>query len=136
MKELHISKNKQKLNISFIHSFLTQSYWAQGRTVEQVEATIRNSVCYGLYIHDQQIGFARVLTDHAVFAYLMDVFVIEDQRGKGYAAQLMTFIMNDPELSGVSRWMLGTRDAHSLYRKFGFSEIPNPQWVMSLNKTI
>ena len=135
-EEIHISKNKGQLDIPFIHAFLTQSYWAKGRTAEEVKTTIENSVCYGLYKGHKQIGFARVLTDHAVFAYVMDVFVKEEERGKGYAYQLMDFIMKDKELAMVPRWMLGTRDAHSLYRKFGFSEVPNPEWVMGFKKTI
>ncbi|MGB0176722.1 MAG: GNAT family N-acetyltransferase [Owenweeksia sp.] len=133
---IYISKDKDKLDIPFIHAFLTQSYWAEGRTVEEVKTTIENSVCYGLYKAERQIGFARVLTDKAVFAYIMDVFVEEGERGKGYAFQLIDFIMNDKELASVPRWMLGTRDAHPLYRKFGFSEVPNPNWVMGLKKPI
>ena len=132
---VNISKDKGKLDLHFIHAFLTKSYWAHGRTVEEVKTTVENSVCYGLYKDNEQIGFARVLTDRAVFAYVMDVFVKEEERGNGYAIRLMDFVMNDEELAMVPGWMLGTRDAHSLYRKFGFSEVPNPEWIMGLKKT-
>jgi len=136
MHEVFISSDKERLNLDLIHSFLSNSYWAKGRTPAQVKTTVDNSLCYGLYKDDQQIGFARLVTDRAVFAYIMDVFVVETERGKGYAVQLMEFILKDPELAVVSRWMLGTRDAHALYRKFGFSEIPHPEWVMGMTRTI
>ncbi len=135
MEKVQVSKDKDKLDPVFIQSFLTRSYWAKGRSLEQVKTTIQNSLCYGLYRGEKQIGFARVLSDFVAFAYLMDVFVVEEERGQGFGSTLMTTILNDPELAAVQRWMLGTRDAHSLYRKFGFSEIPRPEWLMGLVKT-
>ena len=120
-----ISTNKNELNISLIHEFLTNSYWAKGRTVSEVKKTIKHSLCFGIYLEQKQIGFARVVTDHVIFAYLMDVFIIEEHRGKGYASLLMNYIINEPRLKEIKRWGLITLDAHFLYKKFGF-EMHNP----------
>ncbi|WP_109098054.1 GNAT family N-acetyltransferase [Aquimarina sp. AU58] len=125
-----ISTDKEKLDIDFIHKFLTRSYWATGRTKEQVKTTIEHSMCFGIYLDQKQIGFTRVLTDYVVYAYLMDVFIIEQQRGNGYAKQLMQVVMDHPELQAIRRWMLLTKDAHKLYQQFGFDSIDNPSWVM------
>lgn len=125
-----ISSNKEKLDIDFIHEFLTRSYWATGRTKEQVKTTIEHSVCFGIYLEEKQIGFARVLTDYAVFGYLMDVFITEEQRGNGYSKRLMKAIMEHPDLQNISRWMLATSDAHKLYAQFGFTPLPDPTKIM------
>ncbi len=125
-----ISTDKEKLDINFIHEFLTHSYWATGRTKEQVKTTIEHSMCFGIYLGEKQIGFTRVLTDYIVYAYVMDVFIIEQQRGNGYAKQLMQAVMDHPELQAIRRWMLLTKDAHKLYQQFGFDSIDNPSWVM------
>lgn len=125
-----ISTDKEKLDIDFIHEFLTRSYWATGRTKEQIKTTIEHSVCFGIYLDSKQIGFARVLTDYAVFGYLMDVFIIEEQRGNGYAKRLMKAIMEHPDLQNISRWMLATSDAHKLYAQFGFTALPDPGKIM------
>lgn len=121
-----ISTNKNELNISLIHEFLSNSYWAKGRTVSEVKKTIKHSLCFGIYLDNKQIGFARVVSDYVIFAYLMDVFIIEEYRGKGYATLLIGHILNEHRLKEVKRWGLMTRDAHSLYKKFGF-EMHNPQ---------
>ena len=125
-----VSTDKHRLDIAFIHRFLTGSYWAAGRSIEQVEKSIEQSVCFGLYVNGQQAGFARVLTDKVAFAYLMDVFIAEQHRGKGYSKMLLREILACPELSEVGKWMLATRDAHDLYRQFQFTGIPQPEKYM------
>lgn len=126
-----IFTDKEKLDIDFIHEFLTRSYWAKERTKEEVITTIKNSLCFGVYLDNKQIGFARVLTDYAVFGYLMDVFIIEEQRGNGYSKRLMKAIMEHPGLQNISRWMLATSDAHKLYTQFGFTPLPDPTKIMT-----
>jgi GNAT superfamily N-acetyltransferase len=125
-----VSTDKNKLDLAVIHGFLTNSYWAKGRTMEQVKKSIEHTICFGLYLDNNQIGFARVLTDKVVFAYLMDVFVLEQHRGNGYAQRLLSEIFAYPDFSDIGKWFLGTRDAHELYKKFQFVEIPNPQMFM------
>lgn len=127
---LLLSRDKDLLDISFIHDFLTTSYWAGGRSREEIRITIDHSICYGLYAGKQQIAFARVLSDRLVFAYLMDLFVNKEHRGKGYASMLTQFILADEELKNVKKWMLATADAHGLYRKFGFETVSHPERLM------
>lgn len=125
-----ISTDKSKLQIEVIYQFLANTYWAKGRTLEQVQTTIDNCLCFGVYIDDKQIGFGRVATDYAVFAYLMDIFILPEHQGKGYSKQLMEAIVNASELKDCSTWMLKTSDAHGLYQQFGFTELKNPDIVM------
>ena len=125
-----ISTDKDKLDVPFIHNFLKETYWAKGRTIEDVQATIDSSFCFGVYLNDEQIGFARLTTDYVVFAYLMDVFIIDEHRGKGYSTVLMKAIMNEPKLSKIKIWRLATSDAHFLYEKFGFKALANPEKLM------
>lgn len=125
-----ISTDKNILDIDFIHQFLTSSYWAKGRSKDEVAVSIENSMCFGIYVDQKQIGFARVLTDYVVFGYLMDVFITEKHRGKGYAKLLMKAILEHPNLQNIDRWMLATKDAHTLYRQFGFQAIPDPSKLM------
>ncbi len=120
---LFISTDKDKLDIPLIHSFLTNSYWAKSRTIEQVSKSIDNSICFGLFHNDEQIGFAKLITDKVVFAYIMDVFIVEEERGNGYSKKLMKEILNHPELIGIKTWFLATKDAHRLYEQFGFEKI-------------
>lgn len=127
--EYTISTDRQRLDIDFIHAFLTSSYWAKGRSRERVVQSIEHSVPFGLYHGERQIGFARVLTDYIVLAYLADVFVVDRYRGQGLGKWLVDVVTNLPELQRVRRWLLGTRDAHGLYREFGFSE-PKPNVLM------
>ncbi len=127
---LLISTEKEKLDIDFIHGFLTRSYWAEGRTKEEVQISINRCLNFGVYLANKQVGFARVLTDYTVFAYLMDVFIIEEHRGKGFSKQLMKTIMEHQDLQRIKRWMLITNDAHKLYRSFGFDVIENPSRMM------
>lgn len=120
-----ISNNKNELDVALIHEFLANSYWAKGRTISEVKKTIKNSLCFGVYLGKSQIGFARVVTDYVIFAYLMDVFIIEGYRGKGYGTLLLDHITKEHRLKEIKRWGLITLDAHFLYKKFGF-EIHNP----------
>lgn len=125
-----ISTNKNELNLAFIHEFLTSSYWAKGRTLSEVKNTLKHSLCFGIYLGKKQIGFARVVSDYVIFAYLMDVFIIEEYRGKGYASLLIDHILNHNLLNGIKRWGLITRDAHFLYKKFGFEAHEHPENVL------
>ena len=133
--QIVISTDKDLLNINFIYEFLTNSYWAKGRTKQEVAISIKNSICFGIYADQQQIGFARVLTDYVVFGYLMDVFITEKYRGKGYAKLLMKAIVEHPDLQNLDRWMLATKDAHALYEQFGFRAIPDPSMLMGKRNT-
>ncbi len=127
---ISISTEKERLDIDFIHQFLTNAYWAKGRTKEDVVTTIEHCLNFGVYLNDTQIGFARVLTDYTVFGYLMDVFIIEEHRGNGYAKLLVKTIMEHKDLQKIKRWMLATSDAHGLYKQFGFDAIPDPTVIM------
>ncbi len=125
-----VSTDKAKLNVPFIQHFLKDIYWAAGRTLEEVQTTIDHSFCFGIYRDDQQIGFARVITDYMVFAYLMDVFIDEAHRGNGYASILLDAMVSEPKLQEVKIWRLATSDAHFLYEKFGFKPLAHPEKMM------
>jgi len=124
-----ISTDPRRLDLDVIHGFLTRSYWAEGRSRERVALSIAHSLPFGLYHPSGQVGFARVVTDHVVIAYLADVFVLEPHRGRGLAKWLVETVLGVPELRRMRRWILGTRDAHGLYRRFGFEE-PAPGVLM------
>lgn len=125
-----ISTDKNKLDVAFIQDFLKDIYWAAGRTIEEVQTTIEHSFCFGIYLDDQQIGFARVITDYVVFAYLMDVFIDEKHRGNGYSLLLIDAMMKEPQLKNIKIWRLATTDAHFLYEKFGFKLLAHPEKLM------
>jgi GNAT superfamily N-acetyltransferase len=127
---IQVSTDKEKLNVPFIQHFLKDIYWAAGRTIEEVQKTIDSSICFGVYLDDVQIGFARVITDYVVFAYVMDVFITEEYRGKGYSSILIAAMMEEPSLKEVKIWRLATKDAHFLYEKFGFSALAFPERMM------
>ena len=131
-----ISTDRSKLDRAAIHEFLAGSYWASGIPREVVDRSIEGSLCFELFESaskgNRQIGFARVITDSATFAYLADVYVIESHRGRGLAAWLMESILEHPHLRGLRRWMLVTRDAHPLYRKVGFTELAHPERIMEM----
>ncbi|MGD8779847.1 MAG: GNAT family N-acetyltransferase [Ignavibacteria bacterium] len=135
MKEFHIkgytiSTDKKKLDPILIHSYLKKSYWAENISFDIVKKSIKKSMCFGVYFHNDQAGFARLVTDNATFAYLADVFILESHRGKGLSKWLMQEIMNHEELQGLRGWMLATKDAHGLYEKFGFTELKTPERIM------
>jgi GNAT superfamily N-acetyltransferase len=129
--EFIISTDRARLDVGAIHDYLSnKSYWAKGRSVETVRRSIENSLAFGLYTGAQQIGFARVITDYATFAWLADVFVLEQFRGQGLGKWLVDVILSHPQLQGFRRWVLATKDAHELYRPFGFAELSRPErWM-------
>jgi N-acetylglutamate synthase-like GNAT family acetyltransferase len=127
-----ISKNKNEMNIDSIHSYLTASYWAVGIPKKTMQIAIDNSFCFGVFKQNDQVGFARLVTDYATFAYLADVYILEEHRGKGLSKWLLTEIINHPQLQGLRRIVLATRDAHSLYEQFGFKELDSPEIFMEL----
>ena len=128
-----ISTDKNKLDVSLIHDYLSnESYWAKNIPVHIIEKSIDGSFCFGIYHSNKQVGFARVITDHATFAYLADVFVVEQYRGKGLSKWMMETITTNPELQGLRRWLLATRDAHGLYARFGFAALDKPERIMGM----
>jgi len=129
---LSISDDPDRLDRASIHAFLTESYWAKGIPREVVDRSIDGSLCFGVYEGATQVGFARVVTDFATYAYIADVFVLESHRGRGLALWLMETIRADPRLQGIRRWNLVTRDAHELYRKVGFRDAANPSRYMEI----
>jgi GNAT superfamily N-acetyltransferase len=126
-----ISTDKRRLDIAVIQNFLSEeSYWATERSLEQTQTAIENSICFGLYHGKDLIGFARVVSDKATFAYIGDVFVLTEYRGRGLSKWLMQVIVEHPELQGLRRWVLATKDAHGLYRQFDFDELRYPErWM-------
>ena len=129
---IEISCDRDRLDIDAIHEFLTQSYWSPGVPKEVVCKAIANSLCFGVFQGTRQIGFARVTTDKATIAYLADVFVLEEFRGQGLGKRLIASVMAHPELQGLRRFMLATRDAHQLYARYGFTPIAAPSRLMEV----
>ncbi|MCP6757313.1 MAG: GNAT family N-acetyltransferase [Fischerella sp. CENA71] len=128
--EYSISTDINRLDINTIHQFLMSSYWAEGLPVQILKRSIQNSLLFGLYKSKRQIGFARVVTDYATFAYIADVFILEPFRGQGLGKWLVETIVSHPELLGLRRWLLATKDAQDFYRQFGFTELKNPDRFM------
>jgi len=130
-----ISTDPSRLNVDLIHDFLSkQSYWATGRSRDVVERSIQNSLSFGIYRGRDQVGFARVVTDYATFAWIADVFVVLEHRGQGLSKWLMETIIAHPRLQGFRRWVLSTKDAHGLYEKFGFIKLHRPErWMERLD---
>lgn len=125
-----ISDDASRLDLDAIADFLSRAYWAETRPRDVIERSVRYSLNIGVYDGKRQIGFARVVTDRAVFAYLCDVFIHEGYRGQALGKWMMECIVNHPELQGLRRWCLVTRDAHGLYTQFGFAELNNPErWM-------
>lgn len=133
-RDYEISTDQHRIDVAVVHAFLTQSYWSPGVPRVIVERAIANSLCFGVYLEAQLVGFARVITDKATFAYLADVFILDPHRGKGLSKRLMEFIGGHEELQGLRRFMLGTKDAHSLYTQFGFTPLANPSRMMEILK--
>jgi GNAT superfamily N-acetyltransferase len=127
-----ISTDRARLDRSVIHDFLKRSYWAPNVPRAVIDRSIENALCFGVYEGSRQIGFARVISDFATFAYLADVFVLESHRGQGLGVWLMETIRNHPKLQNLRRWMLVTRDAHGLYHKSGFTSLSHPERVMEI----
>ena len=125
-----ISTDPSRLNRDAIVDMLARSYWAKGRPRERTERALDNSLVFGIYDGDKQIGLARVVSDYAIFAYLCDVFIHEEYRAHGLGKWLIEIIMSHPDLQGLRRWTLATSDAHGLYRQFGWNPISNPdKWM-------
>jgi len=123
MKEYNISDDKSRLDLKLIHHVISSSYWAKGRSFKEVKRSIDNSICYGIYMDSRQIGFARIVTDLTTIAYLMDVFIVEEFQGNGLSKILLNYILDDKRFNSVKKWMLATKDTHSLYEKFGFRKL-------------
>ena len=121
-----ISTDTSMLDLEVVHGYLSRSYWAAGVPEDVVRRSIENSLCFGVYRGEEQAGFARVVTDRATFAYLADVFVLDEHRGQGIGNWLLEVILSHPDLQGLRRWMLATRDAHDLYRRYAFTELVRP----------
>lgn len=129
----YISTDKSKLDVELIHNFLTNdSYWAKGRSLKTVCKSIEHSLCFGVYQGNSLVGFARVVTDYSVIAWIMDLFILNEYRKKGLSKMLMDAIMNHPELQNLQRWGLGTQDAHGLYEQYGFQIVKRPEIYMEI----
>jgi len=133
MATYEITCDKARLDTGAIHSFLSQSYWSPGIPRAIVERAIANSLCFGVLHESQQVGFARVVTDKATFAYLADLYILPEHRGKGLARRLMDQLIRHPDLQGLRRMLLATRDAHALYAKFGFRPLAAPERFMEVH---
>ena len=129
--DLEISCEPSRIDVTLVHDFLRTSYWAEGRSREIVERSIRNSLCFAAYSGGRQVAFARVITDRAVFAYLADVFVVPEFRRRGVSKALLRAVLAHPDLQTLRTFSLGTRDAHSLYAQFGFEPIREPERLMA-----
>ena len=131
---LTIDTDSSRLQFDVIQRFLEdESYWANRRTPEQTRKAIENSICFGVYDSDRQIGFGRVVTDQATFAYVGDIFILPEYRGRGLSKWLMEVIVAHPDLQGLRRWVLATRDAHGLYEQYGFGPLVHPDRWMELS---
>jgi len=126
-----ISTDRARLNLDLIHQYLcNETYWASGRSREVVERSIQNSLPFGIYKEDEQVGFGRVVTDYATFAWIADVFVLPEHRGRGLSKWMMEIMLAHPDLQGFRRWVLSTKDAHGVYEKFGFIKLHRPErWM-------
>jgi len=129
-----ISTNKQKIKLDDIHRFLTNSYWSKGISFDKVKKSIKNSLCFGVYNGNKQVGFARVVTDYTLFGYIADVFIVEEYRGLGLSKWLMECIVNHPDIKDLRTLMLATKDTHGLYEKFGFKPLDEPEKYMNKKK--
>lgn len=128
--EYVVSDDRWRVDREVVHAFLSDCYWARGIPRHLVERSIRHSLCFGIYRGDAQVGFGRVVTDRATFAYLADVFVLEPHRGRGLSKFLMDCVIGHPDLQGLRRFLLGTRDAHGLYARYGFAPPRKPEiWM-------
>ena len=129
-----ISTDRSRLDVALIHDFLRSSYWAQGIPRAVVERSIQHSLCFGAFLGGRQVGFARVISDFASIAYVADVFVVSEHRGRGISKLLMRAILEHPDLQGLRRILLATRDAHGLYAQFGFEPLTHPEYFMTLHR--
>ena len=133
--EILVSTDPARLDVDVIHGFLSRSYWATGIPRETVERSIRHSICFGAFEEGRQVGFARVISDRATYAYVADVFVLPSHRGRSIGKRLMACITSHPELQDLRLWTLFTRDAHGLYRQYGFQDARYPDRLMEKRQT-
>jgi GNAT superfamily N-acetyltransferase len=131
--QYEVSTDRSRLDTAFIHNFLASSYWAAGIPRAVVEKSMQNSLCFGAFLGEEQVGFARVITDFATMAYLADVFVVPAHRGRGVSKKLLRAILAHPELQGLRRFLLATQDAHGLYAQFGFQPLAHPEHFMTVH---
>ena len=129
---LLISTDPARLDLDLICDFLVRAYWSTGRPRERTERALANSLVFGMYEGERQIGLARVVSDYAIFAYLCDVFIHEEYRGRGLGKWLIETVLSHPDLKGLRRWTLATRDAHGLYRQYGFEALTEPERWMEI----
>ena len=132
--EFTLSSERADVDVDVVHRYLTASYWAESIPRETVVRSIEGSIPFSVFHEGKQVAFARVISDGATFAYLSDVFVLPPWRGRGLSTWMMEAIMAHPGLQGLRRWMLTTRDAHGLYRKFGFADVGTPGAVLEINR--
>ncbi|NWJ44487.1 MAG: GNAT family N-acetyltransferase [Chloroflexi bacterium] len=132
--EYIISTDPAKQDAVAIQAYLSRSYWAEGIPLEIVEKSLLNSLCFGLFHNKLQVGLARVITDRATYAYLGDVYVLEEHRGKGLSKWLLECVVSHPDLQGLRRFSLATRDAHSLYQRYGFTPLKVPDRMMEITR--
>ncbi|MCZ6729079.1 MAG: GNAT family N-acetyltransferase [SAR324 cluster bacterium] len=128
-----ITTERSRMDIVAIHGFLTESYWARGIPLAVVEKSMQNSLCFGVFEGQSQVGFARVITDYATFGYLGDVFILQSHQGLGLGKWLLDCVMAHPGLQGLRRWNLATHDAHNLYARYGFSALAKAEYYMEIN---
>ena len=133
-RQYEVSTDRSRLDVALIHDFLRSTYWAQGIPRAVVERSIQHSLCFGAFLGGRQVGFGRVISDFASFAYVADVFVVPEHRGRGISKLLMRAIIEHPDLQGLRRILLATRDAHGLYAQFGFEPLTHPEHFMTLHK--
>ena len=132
-----ISKDKSLLNVEAIQEFIANSYWGNNRTIEDVKTTIEHSYCFGIYTtENEQIGFARVVTDYIYFGYFMDVIILDKFQGQGYGKKLVAFMLEDPIIINLKTLALKTKDAHKMYERYGFNKIGDSALWMSVDKQI
>ena len=127
-----VSADPARLDLAAVHAYLSQSYWSPGLPLGVLRRAVANSLCFGAYLGSEQVGFARVVTDRATFAYLCDVYVLDAHRGRGLATRLVTAVVAHPDLQGLRRFALVTRDAHGLYARFGFTPLARPEGFMEV----
>lgn len=128
--DIYFSANTEDMDLDMIFDFVKNSYWGALRSYEEQKIALENSINFGLFKGGKQIAYSRVMTDMIFFAYLLDVFVVDEEQGNGYGQLLMDKILNYPSLKNIDKWMLATRDAHSLYEKFGFEIVKSPEKLM------
>jgi GNAT superfamily N-acetyltransferase len=127
-----VTADRRRIDVDAVHAFLTRCFWARGISKELVAKSISHSLCFGVFDADAQVAFARIVTDYSTYAYLCDVYVLEEHRGKGLGKWMIDFVMMHPELQGLRRFQLVTRDAHGLYTRFGFRPPDNPERQMEI----